>query len=110
GKVVHSAPLYQHLRLGRGWSPAAPQDLFFLYPHDGGSFAQAANRCVGVGKCRQHTNQGGAVMCPSYQVTLEEEHSTRGRARLLFEMLNGHGDSPVSDGWRSAPGRDAPDP
>ncbi len=32
---------------------------------------------------------------------MEEEHSTRGRARLLFEMLNGHGDSPISDGWRS---------
>ena len=49
----------------------------------------------GVGKCRQHEHEGGTVMCPSYQVTDEEEHSTRGRARLLFEMLNGHGDSPV---------------
>ena len=48
-------------------------------------------------------------MCPSYQVTGEEEHSTRGRARLLFEMLNGHGDSPVTDGWRSAAVRDALD-
>jgi Fe-S oxidoreductase len=48
-------------------------------------------------------------MCPSYQVTGEEEHSTRGRARLLFEMLNGHGDSPVADGWRSTAVRDALD-
>ena len=56
------------------------------------SFGQAANRCVGVGKCRKHENDGGTVMCPSYQVTHEEEHSTRGRARLLFEMLDGHGD------------------
>jgi Fe-S oxidoreductase len=48
-------------------------------------------------------------MCPSYQATGEEEHSTRGRARLLFEMLNGHGDSPVSDGWRSTAVRDALD-
>jgi Fe-S oxidoreductase len=62
---------------------------------------QAANRCVGVGKCRQHANTGGQVMCPSYQATGEEEHSTRGRARLLFEMLNGHGDGPIADGWRS---------
>ncbi|HYZ57645.1 MAG TPA: FAD-binding and (Fe-S)-binding domain-containing protein [Streptosporangiaceae bacterium] len=109
GKVVHPARLDEHLRLGGDWAPATPQDLFFRYPHDGGSFAQAANRCVGVGKCRQHAHPNGAVMCPSYQATGEEEHSTRGRARLLFEMLNGHGDSPVSDGWRSTAVRDALD-
>ncbi|WP_133850175.1 FAD-binding and (Fe-S)-binding domain-containing protein [Labedaea rhizosphaerae] len=109
GKVVAPAPLDAHLRLGADWSPAAPQDLHFRYPHDGGSFAEAANRCVGVGRCRQHTNDGHHVMCPSYQVTGEEEHSTRGRARLLFEMLNGHGDSPVTDGWRSTAVHDALD-
>ncbi len=109
GKVVHPAGLDEHLKLGGDWAPATPQDLFFRFPHDGGSFAQAANRCVGVGKCRHHDNQGGAVMCPSYQVTMEEEHSTRGRARLLFEMLNGHGDSPVADGWRSGAVKDALD-
>jgi len=109
GKVVHPARLDQHLRLGGDWAPATPQDLFFRFPEDGGSFAQAANRCVGVGKCRHHDNQGGTVMCPSYQVTMEEEHSTRGRARLLFEMLDGHGDSPVNDGWRSEAVRDALD-
>ena len=48
-------------------------------------------------------------MCPSYQVTGEEEHSTRGRARLLFEMLDGHGDSPIAGGWRSDAVRDALD-
>jgi FAD/FMN-containing dehydrogenase/ferredoxin len=109
GKVVHPARLDQHLRIGGDWSPASPQNLFFRYPHDGGSFVQAANRCVGVGKCRQHSNSDGMVMCPSYQVTYEEEHSTRGRARLLFEMLNGHGDSPIEDGWRSEAVRDALD-
>ncbi|SEF19673.1 FAD/FMN-containing dehydrogenase [Amycolatopsis pretoriensis] len=109
GKVVAPARLDEHLRLGSGWSPADPQDLHFRFPHDGGSFAQAANRCVGVGRCRQHTTSGGQVMCPSYQVTGEEEHSTRGRARLLFEMLDGHGDSPVADGWRSTEVRDALD-
>jgi FAD/FMN-containing dehydrogenase len=88
---------------------ATPRDLFFRYPHDGGSFAQAANRCIGIGKCRQHAYPGGAVMCPSYQVTGEEEHSTRGRARLLFEMLDGHGDSPVTGGWRSPAVRQALD-
>jgi FAD/FMN-containing dehydrogenase/Fe-S oxidoreductase len=109
GKVVAPARLDEHLRLGADWAPAAPQDTYFRYPHDGGSFAEAANRCVGVGKCRQHTNGHGAVMCPSYQVTHEEEHSTRGRARLLFEMLDGHGDSPVRDGWRSEAVHDALD-
>jgi FAD/FMN-containing dehydrogenase/Fe-S oxidoreductase len=109
GKVVYPAALDEHLRLGGSWAPADPQDLFFGFPHDGGSFAEAANRCVGVGKCRQHSHAGGAVMCPSYQVTREEEHSTRGRARLLFEMLDGHGDSPVGDGWRSKEVKEALD-
>jgi FAD/FMN-containing dehydrogenase/Fe-S oxidoreductase len=109
GKVVHPAALDEHLRLGGRWAPADPRDLFFAFPEDGGSFAQAANRCVGVGKCRQHSHEGGAVMCPSYQVTREEEHSTRGRARLLFEMLDGHRDGPVEDGWRSIEVRKALD-
>ena len=109
GKVVRPARLDEHLRLGPDWAPDTPQDLFFRYPDDGGSFAQAANRCVGVGKCRQHSHPAGAVMCPSYQVTQEEEHSTRGRARLLFEMMHGHDDSPITDGWRSTAVRDALD-
>ncbi|MGW1749272.1 FAD-binding and (Fe-S)-binding domain-containing protein [Streptomyces sp. NPDC002092] len=109
GKVVAPYRLDENLRLGGDWAPYAPRDLHFRFPHDGGSFAEAANRCVGVGKCRQLTNQGGSVMCPSYQVTREEEHSTRGRARLLFEMLDGHGDSAIRDGWRSEAVRDALD-
>ncbi len=109
GKIVHPYRLDQHLRLGGDWAPNIPRDLFFSFPDDGGSFAQAANRCVGVGKCRQHTNEGHQVMCPSYQVTGEEEHSTRGRARLLFEMMNGHPDSPITDGWRCPEVRDALD-
>jgi FAD/FMN-containing dehydrogenase/Fe-S oxidoreductase len=109
GKVVHPAPLDSHLRLGGHWAPQEMKPLFFAYPEDGGSFRQAANRCVGVGKCRKHENEGGTVMCPSYQVTHEEEHSTRGRARLLFEMLDGHPDGPLKDGWRSTEVRDALD-
>ncbi len=109
GKVVHPARLDEHLRLGATWSPRAPQDLAFAYPEDEGSFVRAATRCVGVGKCRQHTTDTGAVMCPSFQVTHEEEHSTRGRARLLFEMLQGHEDGTLRDGWRSTEVRDALD-
>jgi FAD/FMN-containing dehydrogenase/Fe-S oxidoreductase len=108
GKVVDPHPLDTNLRLGGDWKPPDPGATHFAYPDDDGSFVQAATRCVGVGKCRQHTSDG-TVMCPSYQVTLEEEHSTRGRARLLFEMLNGHGDSPVGEGWRSEPVHDALD-
>jgi len=109
GKVVHPAPLDAHLRLGSQWAPRQSEPLHFSYPHDGGSFREAANRCVGVGKCRKLVNDKGTVMCPSYQVTREEQHSTRGRARLLFEMLDGHGDGPIKDGWRSQEVRDALD-
>lgn len=109
GKVVHPAPLDAHLRLGGDWAPRQHERLHFAFPDDGGSFGQAANRCVGVGKCRKLENEGGTVMCPSYQVTREERHSTRGRSRLLFEMLNGHGDGPITDGWRSEEVRDALD-
>ncbi|NIH79731.1 FAD-binding and (Fe-S)-binding domain-containing protein [Amycolatopsis viridis] len=109
GKVVAPHPLDADLRLGSDWSPADPQGLYFRFPHDGGSFAEAANRCVGVGRCRQHATSGGQVMCPSYQVTGEEEHSTRGRARLLFEMLGGHAGGPITDGWRSSEVREALD-
>jgi FAD/FMN-containing dehydrogenase/Fe-S oxidoreductase len=105
GKVVMPRPLDENLRLGAGYRPAQPA-TFLGYPDDGGSVTHAVSRCVGIGKCRRST---GGVMCPSYMVTGEEEHSTRGRARLLFEMLRGHDDSPVRDGWRSRAVRDALD-
>jgi FAD/FMN-containing dehydrogenase/Fe-S oxidoreductase len=109
GKVIAPAALDEHLRIGATWAPRYDGRLHFAYSEDDGSFVQAAGRCVGVGKCRQHSHSGGTVMCPSYQVTGDEEHATRGRARLLFEMLNGHPDSPVTDGWRSTAVRDALD-
>lgn len=75
----------------------------FDYPDDGHDFAQAQRRCVGIGKCRQTS---GSVMCPSYQVTRDEQHSTRGRAHLLWEMLQG---DLITDGWRSTEVRDGLD-
>ncbi len=95
GKVVDPYRLDEHLKLGVDYNPARPS-VVFSYPEDKGDFAHAALRCVGVGKCR--TPGGVDVMCPSYIVTKEEMHSTRGRARLLFEMLQG---DVVTDGWRS---------
>jgi FAD/FMN-containing dehydrogenase/Fe-S oxidoreductase len=98
GKVVPANPLDSHLRLGVDYDHGEVA-THFAYPQDEGSFGRAVLRCVGVGKCRR---EGGGVMCPSYQVTREEEHSTRGRARLLFEMLDGTArGGPVADGWRS---------
>ena len=82
-------------------SPAvAPyrRDLALAYAHDGGDFAAAVHRCTGVGKCRADLSATGGVMCPSYPATREEKDSTRGRARVLQEMLAPGG--PVHD-WRS---------
>ncbi len=101
GKVVAPFRLDENLTL-RGWFPAE-RASFFRYPDDHGSFTTAASRCVGVGKCRG--DQGG-VMCPSYRVTREEEHATRGRARLLMEMVRGE---VITGGWRSPEVRDALD-
>ncbi|MEV4399591.1 FAD-linked oxidase C-terminal domain-containing protein [Nonomuraea sp. NPDC049607] len=104
GKVVHPRHLDQNLAQRRFY-PLEPRQTFFQYPNDHGRFGHAATRCVGTGTCRKHTFEGG-VMCPSYRVTREEEHSTRGRARLLEEMVRG---DVITDGWRSAAVRDALD-
>jgi FAD/FMN-containing dehydrogenase/Fe-S oxidoreductase len=95
GKVVDPYRLDEHLRLGTGYNPPRPP-VKFAYPEDKGDFAHAALRCIGVGKCRVPEAQ--QTMCPSYQVTREEKHTTRGRARLLFEMLQGE---VITDGWQS---------
>jgi FAD/FMN-containing dehydrogenase/Fe-S oxidoreductase len=103
GKVVDANPLDSELRLGADFAPWEPV-TFFGYPDDEHSFARAGGlRCVGVGKCRR---EDGGTMCPSYMVTREEKDSTRGRARLLFEMLRG---DVITDGWRSEAVRDALD-
>jgi FAD/FMN-containing dehydrogenase/Fe-S oxidoreductase len=89
--------LDENLRLGANYSPWEPR-THFQFPADHGSLASATLRCVGVGKCRR--DEGG-VMCPSYRVTKEEEHSTRGRAHLLWEMTQNREDAVIKDGWRS---------
>jgi len=93
GKVVDPYRVDENLRLGTGYRPWVPK-THFQFPDDSESFAHSALRCVGVGKCR---HEKGGTMCPSYMVTHEEEHSTRGRARLLFEMLQG---DVIRGGWR----------
>ncbi|MFE3633904.1 FAD-binding and (Fe-S)-binding domain-containing protein [Streptomyces sp. NPDC059168] len=104
GMLVRPAPLDANLRFSV--LPRRPVDVAFGYPADGGDFRAAVRRCVGVAKCRTTAASGPAVMCPSFRATGEEQHSTRGRARLLHEMLAGE---LVTDGWRSTEVRDALD-
>ena len=102
GKIVEPYRMDENLRLGTDYRPARPQ-THFRFPDDHGSLATATLRCVGVGLCRRHE---GGVMCPSYMVTREEAHSTRGRAHLLFEMLQG---DVIREGWRDESVREALD-
>lgn len=95
GKVVHARPLDVDLRLGPRFHPPEDLETAFAYAESDHSFIRASMRCVGVGQCRQMT---GGTMCPSYRGTLEEKHSTRGRAHMLQEMLQG---DPLKTGWDS---------
>ena len=94
GKLIEPYKLDENLRLGPGYDPWQPE-THFKFPQDQGSLAAATLRCVGVGKCRR---DAGGVMCPSYRVTRDEEHSTRGRSHLLWEMTKG---DVIKDGWQN---------
>ncbi|MGH9165871.1 MAG: FAD-binding and (Fe-S)-binding domain-containing protein [Acidimicrobiales bacterium] len=102
GKVVNPRRLDEDLRIGTTYRPTQTPTAFG-FPDDQGAISRAVLRCVGVGECRK---ESGGTMCPSYMVTKEEQHSTRGRARLLFEMLKGE---VITDGWRSTEVRDSLD-
>jgi FAD/FMN-containing dehydrogenase/Fe-S oxidoreductase len=93
GRIVDPFSLDADLRLGADYSEPS-LDTHFQYPADKGSFSRATLRCVGVGECRKVDS---GTMCPSFMVLRDEKHTTRGRAHLLFEMLEG---DPVRDGWR----------
>jgi FAD/FMN-containing dehydrogenase/Fe-S oxidoreductase len=103
GKVVDPYRLDENLKLGVDYNPWRPP-VRFAYALDKGDFAHHTLRCVGIGKCR--VPDASSVMCPSYMVTREEKHSTRGRARLLFEMLQGE---VITDRWQSEEVYDALD-
>ncbi len=103
GKLSDPIAVYQpqeNLRLGAGYQ-AKVVKTHFQFPEDGGSFSNATLRCVGVGACRKET---AGTMCPSYMATREEQHSTRGRAHLLWEMLQGE---LQPQGWQSEAVKDA---
>jgi Fe-S oxidoreductase len=103
GKLADPIAVYgpqENLRLGAGYEVQSVK-THFQFPDDGGSFSNATLRCVGVGACRKET---AGTMCPSYMATREEQHSTRGRAHLLWEMLQGE---LRHQGWNSEPVKDA---
>jgi len=104
GMIVRPLPVDGNLRVSAHRTPL-PLTTVFSFASDDGDFAKATRRCVGVGKCRTAAHRGD-VMCPSYRVTLDEKDSTRGRARLLYEMTQGE---VITDGWRSTEVRDALD-
>jgi FAD/FMN-containing dehydrogenase/Fe-S oxidoreductase len=102
GKVVDPYPLDTNLRMDPTYRARVPETKF-AFPDDDGSFVEAAQRCFGVGVCRDNED----TMCPSYMVTKEEKHSTRGRARLLFELMRE--DSVLEGGWRNEEVKEALD-
>ncbi|WP_326837328.1 FAD-binding and (Fe-S)-binding domain-containing protein [Amycolatopsis rhabdoformis] len=104
GMVVRPLAVDADLRVDPRRRPL-PLTTVLPFHADGGDFAKATRRCVGVGKCRTTAHRGD-VMCPSYRVTRDEKDSTRGRARILYEMTQG---DVITDGWRSAEVRDALD-
>jgi FAD/FMN-containing dehydrogenase/Fe-S oxidoreductase len=103
GKVVKSFDPTENLRLSLGQRRPLTVQTHFHFPEDQGDYGRVMLRCVGVGECRRAE---GGTMCPSFRVTQEEMHSTRGRARLLFEMLEGQ---PLASSWKSEPVREALD-
>jgi len=100
-KVVRPYRLDENLRLGPSYQRPTLK-THFQFPDEQAGFASATERCVGVGECRRLE---GGTMCPSFMVTREEAHSTRGRAHLLFETMRGG----VPDGWKSDAVKDALD-
>jgi Fe-S oxidoreductase len=105
GHVIDPIEVYdatENLRLGNGYK-SHRQDTYFKFPDDQGSLSEATLRCVGVGACRK---TGPGTMCPSYMVTQEEKHSTRGRAHLLWEMLEG---DVLAHDWQSEEVKEALD-
>jgi FAD/FMN-containing dehydrogenase/Fe-S oxidoreductase len=105
GKLIDPVAVYdptENQRIGVGYQPAQVK-TWFQYAADDGSFSEATTRCVGVGACRKEDH---GTMCPSYMATREEKHSTRGRAHLLWEMLQGN---VLRGGWQNLEVKEALD-
>ena len=103
GKLIDARPFDADLRLGPEYKPVSLRTRFAFNSEVGNGFTRAAEHCIGMGKCR---GRDGGTMCPSYRGTHEERYSTRGRARLLAEMLRGE---VITDGWASTEVQEALD-
>jgi FAD/FMN-containing dehydrogenase/Fe-S oxidoreductase len=102
-KLIDPRRADQDLRLGPEYRPVSLKTRFLFKSEVGDGFVRATEHCIGMGKCR---SASGATMCPSYRATREERYSTRGRARLLAEMLRGE---VITDGWQSEEVKEALD-
>jgi len=103
GKLIDALPLDANLRLGPDYKPVTVSTRMAFLSPVGDGFTRATEHCIGMGKCRA---RAGGTMCPSYRGTGEERYSTRGRARLLAEMLRGE---VITQGWASDEVREALD-
>ena len=103
GKVVHAYRADENLRMGPAYRPVNLQTRLTFASQEGDGFQRAIERCIGMGKCR---SLEGGTMCPSYRATREEKYSTRGRAHLFWEMLQGE---VIADGWQSREVKEALD-
>ncbi|HXZ07006.1 MAG TPA: FAD-binding and (Fe-S)-binding domain-containing protein, partial [Paraburkholderia sp.] len=103
GKVVHAYRVDENLRMGPAYKPVTLQTKLTFASPEGDGFQRAVERCIGMGKCR---SLEGGTMCPSYRATREEKYSTRGRAHLFWEMLQGE---VIDNGWQSREVKEALD-
>ena len=93
GRIVDTPPITSHLRFGAGYETPSPVTFFDYSDH--GGYGRAVEMCSGVGLCRK-TREG--TMCPSYMVTRDEAHSTRGRANVLRLAMTGRlGEAGLAD-------------
>ncbi|MFJ3449656.1 FAD-binding and (Fe-S)-binding domain-containing protein [Pseudomonas sichuanensis] len=104
GKLIHAMPVDANLRLGPDYQRREIPSHFTYDARLGDKgLARETERCIGMGKCR---SLDGGTMCPSFRATREEKYSTRGRARLFFELLKGE---VIEDAWQNEEVKDSLD-
>ncbi len=84
GKIVDAPAMTESLKISPQYTTWEPQTTLDFSAQ--GGFARAVEMCSGMGECRKKLD---GTMCPSYMGTLDEEHSTRGRANALRNVIAG---------------------
>lgn len=84
GKIVDAPAMTESLKIHSQYKPWEPRTTLEFAAQ--GGFARAVEMCSGMGECRKKLD---GTMCPSYMGTLDEEHSTRGRANALRNAIAG---------------------